>query len=401
MTVSFPTLVISRRPREIGSGWDDARSWFGGKPELGGRPWPRGGPGQTPFHFVAQIDLAEVAREVGRSGQHAPLPDGALAFFIGSGGDVVVHVPRHELGEPTPPPPDAPAVMEIGGELFPASFGPEAPRLFPRWPVGVTSIGVDPEVAPGVDGDAQADAIEAIGEAQVAAVDRLFTRRQYFFSAKGAYKLVGEGARRFWWHSAHHYAACLRAALSRLPGRVEVWRQHLGAARAAERERPAPEFAGFVREVSDWVRGTDPWRPMTPEAVGRLAATFERGRTAFAEFTRFFTPHSLDDLETETLITLATADDRAYATMPEVVRSLINSQYLLPTGNWHQMFGLGVDIQANAACENEGNVMLLQLVYDDMMHWRFGDMGAFQFWIPPGDLAAGNWAAARLTFECH
>ena len=63
------------------------------------------------------------------------------------------------------------------------------------------------------------------------------------------------------------------------------------------------------------------------------------------------------------------------------------------------MFGAGVDIQGNAAVENEGNVMLLQLVYDDMIAWRFGDMGAFQFWIPPADLAAGRWKAARVTFE--
>jgi hypothetical protein len=34
-----------------------------------------------------------------------------------------------------------------------------------------------------------------------------------------------------------------------------------------------------------------------------------------------------------------------------------------------------------------------------MLHWQFGDMGAFQFWIPPEDLARGNWAAARVTFE--
>jgi uncharacterized protein YwqG len=64
------------------------------------------------------------------------------------------------------------------------------------------------------------------------------------------------------------------------------------------------------------------------------------------------------------------------------------------------MFGRGVEIQSNAACANEGNVMLLQLVYDDMMHWQFGDIGAFQFWIPPDDLAKGNWDAVRVTFEC-
>jgi hypothetical protein len=80
---------------------------------------------------------------------------------------------------------------------------------------------------------------------------------------------------------------------------------------------------------------------------------------------------------------------------------VIDTQYLLPTQGWHQMFGRGVDIHGNAACENEGNVMLLQLVYDDMLHWRFGDMGAYQFWIPPDALAAGDWAAARVTFEAH
>jgi hypothetical protein len=351
---------------------------------------------------VAQIDLAEVGREVARCGAPHPLPDGALAFFIGSGGEEydspVVHVPRAGLGEPTAPPPDAPAAFELWGEIFPATYSPEAPRLFPRWPVDVTSIGVDPEVPPDAD---EADALEAIGAAQVAAVDRLFTRRQYFFTAKEAYKLVGETARRFWWHSAHHYAACLRAALRHAPRRIQARRQHLGAARAAELELNAAEFEYFVREVTDWARGTNPWELMPPEAVTTLATTFERGRTAFAEFTRFYTPYALDDLETETLLALATADDRAYATLPEAVRELINTRYLLPTGNWHQMFGLGVDIQTNAACENEGNVMLLQLVYDDMMHWQFGDMGAFQFWIPPDDLARGNWAAARMTFECH
>ena len=43
--------------------------------------------------------------------------------------------------------------------------------------------------------------------------------------------------------------------------------------------------------------------------------------------------------------------------------------------------------------------MLLQLAYDDMMGWQFGDMGAFQFWIPPADLAAGRWKAVRVIFE--
>lgn len=89
--------------------------------------------------------------------------------------------------------------------------------------------------------------------------------------------------------------------------------------------------------------------------------------------------------------------------MPEAIRAVIDTQYLLPTRSctWHQMFGMGVEIQGNAAAANEAKVMLLQLVYDDMMHWRFGDNGAFQFWISPDDLVQGNWAAAQVTFECH
>jgi hypothetical protein len=426
MAISLPMIVISRRPRQVGSGWEDAPSWFGGMPQLGGRPWPRGGARQTPFYFVAQIDLAEVGREIGRLGGPNPLPDGALAFFIGDdsrGQDsgIVLHVPRPELGRPTPPPADAPAVLEPGGAIFPATFDPAAPRLFPRWPVDVTALDVEPDAAPGADEDAQVTALE---EAQDAAVSRHFTRREYFFTAKEAYGLVGDEARRFWWHSAHHYAACLRTALHHLPAFVEGRRRPLEAARArlaggkgadvqkareevvrleayvAELERPAAEFERFAREVADWARGAGQWQPMPPEAVARLKETFERGRTTFGEFTRYFTPHSLDGLETETLLALATADDYAYATMPEAVRDLINRRYLLPTGGWHQMFGRGVSIQGNAEVENEGNVMLLQLLYDDMMHWAFGDMGAFQFWIPLDDLARGNWAAVRLTFEC-
>jgi hypothetical protein len=281
---------------------------------------------------------------------------------------------------------------------------------------------------------------DADEEAQVAAVARSFVRRQFFFTAREAYKEVGEAERRFWWHSAQHYAQCLQTSLRHAPARIEVTRKYLNAAQSrlarlhpvgffsaiglkskepspeakkaqdevarleaqvAELERTAAELEPFVREVAGWARGSDPWQPMPPEAVAQLRTIFERGRSVFAEFTRHTTPRSLPDLETETLLALATAGDRGYASLPEGIRSLINQQYLLPTQTWHQMFGRGVEIQGNAAAENEGNVMLLQLVYDDMLHWRFGDMGAYQFWIPPDDLVRGNWAAVRISFEAH
>ena len=442
--------MISRRPRHVGSGWDDARSWFGGAPQLGRQPWPRGGAQQQPFYFLAQIDFAEVKREIAGREIPSALPDGALAFFIGAGSEeyecTVVHVPHSELGEPTELPVDARAVFEPDGDMFPAKFDDSAPRLFPRWPVDITALEIEPPV---VDQDADEDTIrEAEDEAEglawfAALVKRHLIPRQYFFKADHVYKLIGDVERRFWWHSAHYYLACLRRAV-RGPGYVELYQRNLGFARdRLERLRPidvagvsmplgfqsnepnaelkkaedevtryetqlvevkkrAVEFERFVSDVASWVPATDPWEPMPPEAVEILVSTFERGRTAFGNYPDFHRPFQFDDLETATLVALATADDRAYATMPEKMRTLINTQYLLPTGSWrHQMFGRGVDIQGNAALENEGNVMLLQLVYDDMLHWDFGDMGAFQFWIPPDDLARANWAAVRLTFECH
>jgi uncharacterized protein YwqG len=63
------------------------------------------------------------------------------------------------------------------------------------------------------------------------------------------------------------------------------------------------------------------------------------------------------------------------------------------------MFGLGSAIQT-ALYDHEDDVLLLQLRYDDMMEWRFGDMGAFQFWISPEDLAEQRWDRVTMTFEC-
>jgi hypothetical protein len=99
---------------------------------------------------------------------------------------------------------------------------------------------------------------------------------------------------------------------------------------------------------------------------------------------------------------MASADARDYAALPEAVRTLINPDYLLPVGGWHQMLGRGIDIQGgSSAMREKGYVMLLQLTHDDLMHWGFGDNGVYQFWISPADLAERNWAGAKLMFECH
>lgn len=76
MTLDLPTLIISRKPRLGGSDWDEARSWFGGRPQLGNQPWPQGAEQQTPFYFLAQIDLGEVREEIERCGKRIDMTDG-------------------------------------------------------------------------------------------------------------------------------------------------------------------------------------------------------------------------------------------------------------------------------------------------------------------------------------
>jgi len=161
-------------------------------------------------------------------------------------------------------------------------------------------------------------------------------------------------------------------------------------------------FKQFVEEVSDWTRGRDPWSLMQPADVEQLEAKMKRAREEFRDFAASYVPHRRIDLETLALVTMASADVRGYGALPEPVRTLINRDYLLPTGGWHQMFGKGVEIQGDSsAMREEGYIMLLQLTHDDLMHWSFGDNGVYQFWISPADLAKRNWAAVKMTFEMH
>lgn len=173
-------------------------------------------------------------------------------------------------------------------------------------------------------------------------------------------------------------------------------------ARLADLRRLEPAFKTFVQEAGDWTKGRDPWGLMLSTDIADLDARMKRAREEFDGFTHYAAPNRREELETTTLVAMASADDRGYAALPEAVRALINRDYLLPAGRWHQMFGRGEEIQSDSsAMREEGNIMLLQLTHDDLMHWAFGDNGIYQFWISPADLATRSWSSAKMTFECH
>jgi hypothetical protein len=249
--------------------------------------------------------------------------------------------------------------------------------------------------------------------------------------------------RMHWWYMAHHFTNSLQSAAGQdlqnvakyQRGELAAYRKRLTAlslkgartifqrspvmsndsaaklvaeiatleAKFEELARSEPLFHAFVRETVVWTAGRDPWSLMTEAEVAELNARMTRADKEFHDFVSMRVARRLYDLETTALKAILTGPDRAYATLPEAVREKINSEYLLPPGkNWHQMFGFGIDIQGGSGdMYGEGYIMLLQLTYDDLMHFTFGDAGCYQFWISPADLAKRNWAAVQMTFECH
>ncbi|ODA67356.1 hypothetical protein A7A08_01387 [Methyloligella halotolerans] len=424
MTRKLPPIVVSRRERTIEGRWQGARSWFGGVPCLGDQPWPTCPRTGKPLPFAAQLDLAELAL----AKRIWPLPPGgSLAFFLGAG--AVVHVPADAHRRPTRTPEGVTPAYDPAGGLFPERPSHWAKQTFPYWPVEFTALETGD-----VPGELPDDAVYAHMEA---AVSRRFVRRNYFFSARSAFEAIGVSGTPMWWHGAQRYIEKLKIARFHSVGIAKARVAGLEAARAEamrlepkkifglfeRRGEPSGAFAEalitldqheeqydglqrqltgldqFIAAVESFAGDKDPWALMAPDETKQFATMFEHAKQAFPELLRNRIPYRIDDLATESLLAMTTGDEMAFSAMPPAILDLINRDYRLPTQGWHQVLGLGLNIQGNAAAENDSKHMLLQLVYDDMMGWRFGDLGAFQFWISPRDLEAGNWDGATLSFE--
>jgi hypothetical protein len=141
-------------------------------------PWPRDEKAE-PLHFVAQIDLAEVAAKAGKTA----MPDkGSLAFFVGRKG-AVVFVLEGQAGTLALPPAGTPDLIEYGGAEDWRTDLAGRP-LYPFWPVDFAVLDVMP---PPSDDD---DACNAFHESEVAAVERLFPRRECILTAAQAFPVM-------------------------------------------------------------------------------------------------------------------------------------------------------------------------------------------------------------------
>lgn len=422
-----PVLVVRRR-RDSATDWDGARSWFGGLPQLGGQPWPVGKDGRA-LPFGAQIACADLRGLL----PDGLLPqDGALAFFLDSG--AVVHVPAGSDRTPTPPPPFAVPAYELERDVFPRKASPWAKPTFPYWPVELLALDPAP-VDPDLDGD---DRHEALWAALAAAVVARVEKRQYFLGGKTAYDALPDGERPFWWHGVQAYLVQTRLALFNAGNLVNAQKPYLDRARA-EADRLTPRFSlsglfrqlpkdpalekaqdeltkqalraaeiqrqidalpAFSAEIERFCAGRDPWARLDAADFAAFEALMKRGRKDLPDILRYSTVRDPEDLAVETMKAMFTGPPEAFAALPGEIRELINRSYRQPTDTWHQMFGPGVNIQDAAEAYSDHH-LLLQLMYDDMVAWRFGDMGVAQFWIRPEDLAARRWDKVVLTYECH
>lgn len=413
-------IAIIRKRREKDRDWSADRSWLGGLPRLAGQAWPRGKDG-VPLPFVAQLDLAEIAA----ANPDTPLPKaGSLAFFINEG--AVLYVPPGDH-PPTPAPEGLPPAFEETGYPLPEAPSPVTHPLFPFWPVEPVRMRMPDDLPPVRDNaDRYYDAVEA---AQRAAMAAIAPRSPYSFSASGRQVEGIDGAGTVWWYCADLVLRQLQAALAYVPranaGREkaiadgQAYQARLLAASKRdekaladsraweERNRAAiPEIEAqgralfeFVEHFAAFAAHRDPWAVMREEEVAVLAEVMETARRDYGHLCRYNVSYNLEDLRSAAIRRMITGDQRAAAAIPDALLALINEQYRLPTDWQHQMFGIGGRRQ-DALYDHLCDHLLLQIVYDALPEFRFGDMGLWQFWISREALAAGRWDKVELTFEC-
>ncbi|TNE89780.1 MAG: DUF1963 domain-containing protein [Deltaproteobacteria bacterium] len=365
-------LLLHRLPR---ARWAQARSWFGGLPRLD-QPWPRGAAG--PLSFAAQLDLAEAAEAFPGTW---PLPrEGHLAVFLGPTDDrlcAVLHV--RTPGEETPIPEDALPVGGLSGEYTPGERVADVPVSWPRWPVGFRGLPALPEDDP--------EDAAARERQQQRAVDACMARRGSLDPG-----WIGERlglALPVWWRTARILADQLERVADARPTPGFFGRLLSG-----------PDvFGAFVAEVREWVDGYDPNDAMSEADVVRLDAYLERVRGEHKAACGYRVTRRRAPLHQLALRAMVRGDEAAWQALPEPVRTEVDTHHLL-SEHWHQVLGDPVAIQGNAVVEHAGDLLLLQLVYDELMDWEWGDMGAYQLWISPEDAADGDFSRVEITFEC-
>ena len=406
-------LVLERRPRGDVADWYDSRSWFGGLPRLGDREWPMGPApfrGGSPMHFVAQFDLAAVARL--RPGNGLP-ERGSLAVFLGlpmfeAGWNDEFHVTllhvEEEVAEVTPLPPYIRPVFgqEWRYHLPWAQADDVPPATFPYWPIDIVDPGrdrSDPLLIPKAYSEARGtrgSSLRANGDRERLMIEpnvpcnwravRLYselltTRLQ---SALGSCK--HDRYSRFVAGDPHH----------------KNWKDHL--AQAHEYGHPETGFPPIIAEMFETTVGRDPWAALTGSdlewfapLVMRAKQLLELGSVSRDEC------WLLADANLHVIHGMAVAPPEVFARLPRSIRAMVSEEKLQPHGH-HHMFGLGwdekIDLDEHGDDAKRGaEELILHLAFDEIIAFGWGDLNSLSVWMPREAIRERAWDAARITME--
>lgn len=382
-------VTLLRAPRLNGVSWEEARCWFGGLPRLGNQAWPRTRKTKTPMAFLTQIDLAHF-REIGGSDL---LPaDGWLAFFLdGDGRECsVLHIEGADLPARTTPPSEAMRNWHWFGRHGVATdflYGPPSKFELPYFPIELVMAGYQ------FDSDLRSVplGLENIGPV-----------REVGLSAKNVNEAAGVDTV-FFGHTVQHFAARMKIAAENTGQNIERIGKRVDQNKLEEIKKAEPNFTAVCRELYSWSEKLPRWSILTWEELDRfklfVSSVYADDFDAFIYGNHF---RGYEDLLTPTYLAMLASPDDVFVKLPATVQTILSENFRTPGRlRLHQMFGVGIDIQEGASIEHANDHMLLQLCYDDIMGWRFGDVGVFQFWISPKNLKKRRWDKVSVTFEGH
>lgn len=404
-----PRPVILVRKERRGEDWTGSTSWLGGLPRLADSDWPCDAAG-LPLPFAAQIDLAELAASCPES----PLPrEGSLAFFLGSGAVVAVRPGDHEFTEP---PAGLPPAYTEGSGPLPAERSRLSRDLFPFWPVEPVALPLPDALLDHRDRQLHEQIEKAMSDMV----------RERFGKLSSRAPICSNGE--LWWYGVIHLADRLREAMDNAPlvlgmkAQVERTAEealaaletrddalpeavagarrkaHEAGARRHEVEQEAAELPAMIDALEGFVANREPWEPLTAEERNLVVEILDEVHRRYGTLVRSDAPLSLAELQALCIRAMVTDGPEALAALPDDVLERIAKEHRLPTPFQHQVFGLA-GMHHSARGEHLEDLLLLQLGYDDMMEWRWGNQGLVQFWISPDAAAAGRWDKAGMTFE--
>lgn len=419
-------VFLYRKPRMLGDIKQGGTSWLGGLPALGGMDWPRDEAGAL-MHHVMQVDLSDAGTFLSVPG----LPTtGSLAVFVRLGKNTrfetkVLYI-AHPGPETTPPEQLVPIGDHTTGGMLVRGGDPERLGTLPRWTVDLVRLDVVPE-----DEEDVRDSLSAIAP--------LGTGMN--ISTDSFADHLPNGRDPSYWHSAQLFARSLDKAIRDKAGlklflsmaersektlagyRLDGFPKNYGGKSAADIERDLQadidrnrEFADRARAlqpkmgiaaagVMEWAFARDPWDVMTNDDLDMFKKYFEPfkygdyGSDGYLAYQCSSNSYGfLHMIADETLKEMVRGPDKVFRLLPDVVQKAADNEHHTP-GLPHQMFGPPTWIQ-EAAADHEEDHLLFQIVHDDLIGLRLGDVGHIQVWISPDDLAAGNWGAITATFEC-